>query len=445
MPFFEFIDTNVFRHFAFFRDIDWAREAGVDAVTLVLAPVVIEELDKRKWSGTRRDKERAKRVLKAIRELGRLDTPVELRNGVFLLALDAEPDDAFLARHRLQRQAQDDRLLASALAFKDAAPTGARVVICTADTGLTLKAPTRQMEAVAPAEKLELPDEPDDTERALETTRRELAAIRSAAPDLRVRFEDGPFLEATIGLVNALDRATVRRILGGFRTAHPIVLGTPDVIEMPGGGVFKMPNFAGVPGFLTREDADAQNKTIDLIYTSHEAYLASWDAIVNGFRRCIELGIVLDNQGAAPADDVDIRLWTDAKGIWREELPDVKGPPVVPRPRSPYELLDHRALMPNVDFPNMRLRDAPIDGPNLSEDGRGEAHYSVKRVKHHVPCVLPKVYFQFDSDADVASFTIHYRLVAANIHRPREGELGVKISVSTDNTPPDPSPVFTDE
>ena len=151
---FALTDTNVFVHYEFFKNVDWAAELSTREVTLVVPPVVLEELDKRKWAGTRREKERAKTVLRAFRELGLSTTPIRIRTGVSIMALDDEPDDAFLARHRLQARAADDRLLASALALKERQPN-ARVLVLTGDTGLSIKAPTRQMEVAMTADRLE--------------------------------------------------------------------------------------------------------------------------------------------------------------------------------------------------------------------------------------------------------------------------------------------------
>jgi hypothetical protein len=49
--------------------------------------VVVSELDKRKYAGTRREKERAQKVLKAIRALGRI--------------VHAEPGGGWTASYRL--------------------------------------------------------------------------------------------------------------------------------------------------------------------------------------------------------------------------------------------------------------------------------------------------------------------------------------------------------
>ena len=186
---FVFDDTNVLLHYQFFDEVDWHAQLGVTSVTLVFAPVVLAELDRHKWSGSRREKARARSVLKKIAALGLSTTPVSLRPGVDAMALDAEPPDALFAQHRLHPQAGDDRLLASLLGFCEERP-GSRVMILSADTGLGVKARSRRIEIVAPADSLELPDEPDDVQRELEKTRRELVEVKGAAPELALTFGD---------------------------------------------------------------------------------------------------------------------------------------------------------------------------------------------------------------------------------------------------------------
>ena len=83
---FTFIDTNVLLHYDFFADVDWAAQLGVDDVKLVFAPVVLSELDRHKWSGSRREKARAKAVLKKLDSLGLSTTPVTVRTGVAAMA-----------------------------------------------------------------------------------------------------------------------------------------------------------------------------------------------------------------------------------------------------------------------------------------------------------------------------------------------------------------------
>ena len=114
----------------------------------------------------------------------------------------------------------------------------------------------------------------------------------------------------------------------------------------------------------------------------------------------------------------------------------------MPRPRNPLDFGIMRPLE-HFDPGSLRLRDDPIDGPNILEDEPHSVRYTVKRVKHHVPCDLPVVYFQLDSDEDVRSFTVTYRLVAANIREPKRDDLHVKLSVSTAMEPPSPEELLS--
>jgi hypothetical protein len=76
MPVCVFIDTNVLMQFRMFDQVDWAKELGVQELTLIFAPVVFSELDKYKWAGTRRQKERARTVVKKVNTLALSTTPV---------------------------------------------------------------------------------------------------------------------------------------------------------------------------------------------------------------------------------------------------------------------------------------------------------------------------------------------------------------------------------
>ena len=191
MKVFAFIDTNVLLHYRFFRDVDWAAALDEPEVVLVLAPVVLSELDGHKWSGSRREKKRAKGVLKAIDKIELGAEAIGIRAGVSVMSIGHEPAEAVFARYRLQGGVKDDRLLASLLAFCEGRGSNHRVLLVTADAGLRVKARVQQIKVIVPADDLAIDDEPDETERRLSAANRELAAHKSAAPDLRLTIE-GP-------------------------------------------------------------------------------------------------------------------------------------------------------------------------------------------------------------------------------------------------------------
>ena len=439
---FAFIDTNVLLHYRFFRDVDWAEELGADEATLVFAPVVVEELDERKWAGTRRARARAKKVLKALKGLGLSAMPRKMRPGVQVLALDEEPTDALFVRHRLQPRISDDRLLASVLAFAASQTSSAAIMVLTADMGLSLKAATRQIAVTSPDERLRRDDEPDETERELETARRKLVALRAAAPKLKLTLTGEDVLEYKVRRFGEFSAETLGHLLEAWRSKHPYVTAPPDSIMMPGGSRVRLAGLAGLPGFWSKKDAARHNAEIDRVSGEYEAFLRRWPACVNALTCCIEFRFVLENAGTAPADDIDLLISARANGKWLQELPKLPTPPAMPRPRNPLDIrfmAQHRPW----DLGSLRERDDPIHGPIILEDEPENVRYTVQRVKHHVPCDLPVVFFQFDSDEEVRSFTVRYRLVAANVQEPKSNDLHLKLAVATVMEPPSPEALLS--
>lgn len=150
----------------------------------------------------------------------------------------------------------------------------------------------------------------------------------------------------------------------------------------------------------------------------------------------MELTLVLDNSGTAPADDVHVELSTKADGVWLEELPEAPAMPEVPRRQDPF---DFAVRSPLLDFhPDLRQPDLHVEGPTITEAEPKRVEYWARRVTHNVPFELSAVHFQFNTDQSVASFGIDYRLVAANIPKPKHGTLHVKLSLAEPEPPPSP-------
>jgi hypothetical protein len=340
-------------------------------------------------------------------------------------------------------------LLASVLSFDNAAP-GDRVLVLTGDSGLRVKARARRIEVAVPDESLETPPEPDDVERDLQKAQRELAELRNAAPDLKLCFGQGQtHAQFTVPLVREFDATTLRRLLAEWRQKHPHIGGIPDSVELPfGGGTFKMPSFPGLPGCVSAEDAQAHNAELDAVYVRYETYLRDWPAVVNSHARILPFNLVLENSGTAPADDIDVQFWTDAGGRWLDEIPKLPSPPEAPKGRDPYDSF-YGLTIPNIDHLNYDSIIRPAaneDGPNISgDDTKQRVQYGIKRVKHHVPCELPVVYFQFTSDEAVDSFTVNVRIVAANIRKPAVRSLQIQVTRDGPATAPEPARLLLEE
>ena len=333
MQIYEFIDTNVLLHYAFFRDVDWAEVLDSPEVVVVLAPVVLGELDEHKWSGSRREKSRAKAVLKALDQLELSTVPARLRERVRIMAIADEPEDVVFRRQRLQGTVKDDRLLASLLHFRERVTCDGRVVLISADSGLRVKARSREIEVTRPDASLALADEPDETERQLVAAKAELAALQNAKPELRVIVDGATHSSFSVGLVRAYDPTTLKFKLEEWCATQPHVQGWPGRPPRSGGGS-PAESIWGLAELGLESSALEHKKTVEHVFSAHEEFLMAWPEVVNSYRRTLRFDFVLENLGTGPAEDVDVVFSTDANGIWLNALPDLPQPPTMPRRRD---------------------------------------------------------------------------------------------------------------
>ncbi len=132
MQAFVFIDTNVLLHYRSFDEVDWPGQLGATAVTLVFAPVVLTELDRHKWSGSRREKARAKSTLKKL-SASFVVTLAEKSIAPFLLPAHrtVRADFPHTALGRVSRQGmrtgRTDEPFGSCLAFTSSARWSVRI------------------------------------------------------------------------------------------------------------------------------------------------------------------------------------------------------------------------------------------------------------------------------------------------------------------------------
>lgn len=407
-----FVDTNVILHFQFLDEVDWATAWGFDDVTLVLAPVVLSELDNKKVAGGRKERVRARKVLALLDRLGLSDAPVLLRDGVSLAAIGNEPRPSTFLECGLDPEINDDRLLSSLIERSREVGDPSSVWLATDDGGIRVKARTRSIQLVAVPEELRLADEPDEVERELADLRRQLSAAVSAAPRLRLTVEGLVNVGFVLRVWNGWDEKSRKKAVAHWRARYPYHESSSNADRI--GSFFE-------PSALT------WNASIDEAFGKFERYLKEWPAAAQRYCRILPFCFVLENVGTAPADDVSVILRTSGNGIWRRRM---FKPPSIPKPvrwDSMFGLgMSH--LSPAMAFDHSLLRPAAAEegGPDFSEDG-GTVKYWAKRSKHNVPVTFDKVHFEFASEESVTSFQISYELHAANLRQPTVGSINVEI------------------
>ena len=180
-----FIDTNIFLHFQDFQKIDWLTEIAVEKCTIVVAPIVLDELDEKKI-GTSRIGNKARQVLNQIERL--IDNPQIADNIAFEVILD-KPLQNIYEENGLNFLEQDHRLIASIIDFKQKRSVK-NIVLCTNDIGPRLRAKQFSIGTLKLSDKYLLPTQESEEEKKLRKLEQENQKLKNRIPELSLRFED---------------------------------------------------------------------------------------------------------------------------------------------------------------------------------------------------------------------------------------------------------------
>ncbi len=421
---FVFLDTNVFEHFPPLEDIDWARLASADSVTLVIPQVTIRELNRHKDTSQRpRQKRRAADSLRKLSTLANAASSGAIRPAVDLVF---RPHDALIdfSAFHLRRDVPDDELLASAIEFAtEKRLDQGSVLVSTADLGLQLKGSSQLSIGVLPMpESMRLPDEPDSEERRVKELEERLQRLSGSLPKLHLAFLDGGnFEERTVSrTIFPVDDEEIARSVRALRAEHPYLADHPCP---PPGWTFST---------ASKTDREEYNKELQRYFLRHERFLRAYIEARNWQSRTRSLCLVLENKGSVPADEIDVCL-RFPQGVEIIAESDFKSIPELPAPPDPpnQDRADHWPDPSEVlDSPEATSKapNAVIAGIRRSSGG-AEVEILVSRLKHTFKEHLPVVNLHFPSIDACNSFQFTYKLVANNFPQAVEGKLDIKITV----------------
>lgn len=438
-----FLDTNVYLHYQPFDQIDWLELLKTDALTIVVPPVTIRELNKRKDLPSRpRVGKRAGQVLKRLLQLHESGPEPPLREGVVLRFEDREPNVDFAA-HQLVQEAQDDVLIASIIMCQDEHPD-ADIVLVTSDLGLTLliKAGRQGIATAQLPDSLKLPEEADERDKQIKQLQQELLESKKRTPELALTFRDGaehaefvlqPPAELTEGEVDdALEKVKLSYPKLEEAAEPPRELG-PLIQAIQAASATKLDMNVVPP-----EAIQKYNAQLEEYYQRFAQYLESEAAYRNSRRRTIVAGTALTNSGTAPADDIDVWMgFPDGLRVATQDqlrgAPEPPEPP--PKPRSPWEqLLRHTPspmdfMPPSLehylsDLPSaLGVSDTNVSTPTIRRTNSYEVEFHIDRVKHNTGESCPTLYLVLDSFEHADPFHSDYRIRAGNVPHEINGQL----------------------
>lgn len=439
-----FIDTNILLHYRAFDEIDWLGILNAEQINIYLPSIVIQELDKHKYSSSSKLRDKANKVIKKLHKLADFGLEVNLKLNIninFEMSIKS-PD---FVRFNLDPSSQDDILLANILSFKSE-NLGLAVVLVTADLGLRLKAKFYQIESICLPDELKFPFELDQTDKRIKELEQEVLELQSRMPNLELCFSDNSNrlnYEAKKFLPSNLEVSKViRERIEKLKQKYPKILSDRSIGQSVNNSVPISQMYGSDTSEILPFEISDYNRQLDEFYTEYKQYLGKYIPWLDIRCRVFFLKILISNFGTCPAKDIDVLMhFPDGFALCKlSELPNEPEKPHSPPQPVPRTRKERISIITNfLTAPTIpRLSPSSIVSqnqiqPNVSSlDIRRSNSYDVKlhvrKLKQNTIEAFEPIIVMFDSFEQISSFRIDYQLIAANVPKSVTGKLHVIFS-----------------
>lgn len=412
-----FIDTNIFLHFQDFRNIDWCKEAKSEKCTVIIAPIVIDELDEKKI-GTTRIGNKARQVLNIIENL--IDKAF-LNDNVGFEVLLKKPVQKIYDENDLNFKEQDHRLFASIIDFKQNRQVS-DVILCTEDIGPRLRAEQFGITSLKLSDKYLLPDQESETEKKIKKLEQENTKLKNKIPKIALTFEDSQEF-AKIKTENF-----ELRNYDDFKTQYLEEI-KKKIPYMEHVDPFKNPLAGLITMMPDINQINSYNKNLDKYFKEYE------DVIMQIYehekrRKCtFEINLKITNSGTIPAEDIDIHLhFPDGFELFEsdelDEEIDLPEPPI--KPRNKLDFSCHGIPTSSIISPQFNLgTNLNFNKPTIKKTNSYIVDINREHLKHGYSEVLESLSVVFETYEEIQNFKIDYVLSAGNMPEKIEGKLNV--------------------
>lgn len=433
-----FLDTNILLEFETFDDVDWPKVLNAKQVCLVLAPVVISELDKHKtdYNNARRQK-RARMLLPKITKLTEIETIADrlpqVRRNVTLMVLPNEPLIDWKAEH-LDPSVNDDRLIASILEFSRQR-LSENVLLLSDDSGPRFKAKSRSIPMQAPPDKLKrLVEPPSPEEVENRKLKQQIQELTKRTPTLKLGFyEHGQIVDEIIRPMNA-----------AWLWQTPEKYAQEEIAQ-------KQENLVHI---VAKANNTVQEDEVRKFTEEYEKYLTKLEpalkmTFIKNFSPYCKLQLTVINKGSAPAQGVGLHIAfpkgaslvtianLDDEVTIEDELPDEPPIPEWARPPVPEWIkntLVSQSLLSNISMLSRSVTYLSYKPPDFYKNTYYNHNFPFNlntfdqrtdKLSHHERILIEPMVVYLPSNTR-KSFPIKYSVYADELLEPITGELKVK-------------------
>lgn len=412
-----FLDTNVFIHFKDFDQIDWKNVIKSDEDFLItIVPIVIDELDSHKYNKNPKISRRIKRILPKIEDYITSNQLVKL--------ITSRPKDETFINVQLNKNEQDDCILASILEFKSIINEKDKVLYITYDTGPRLKAKTLSINCLKINESYLLPSEPDENEKRSKELEKELQKFKNQSPKVIIGFPDNDKFHKCESKKDLKSKEIfLLESLSELKEKYNYL--EKIDYENTTSNLIKAISFHA----LGDDQIKDYNSKLDTFFSEYEKYYSSIFDIVSYENECIKIKLVIRNEGTAPAEDIDVELhFPDGfELITKNELPQTsKEPkaPYQPKNRFDYNQNNLNSLLFSNNY-NSPISNINFNAPIIKKTNSYNVDFYLENLKHNQSFEFETLYLKYDNRELAKNFSIDYKIMISNYPEIITGKLNV--------------------
>lgn len=433
-----FLDTNIFLHFRFFVEIPWHSLFG-EPYQIVLAPVVVDELDKHKRNPNGKIASRARKVL------GRFEDIVSKPTSFPLQYLTKRPSPETFQKFQLDRQEQDDCILATIVEFGHKHNMD-EIIFISNDTGPRFRASSLEIKTGRLPEDLQDPSEISDEQKQIQTLIQENNKLKNAKPKVFLAFEN--------------DTTIFKAKLTPFQKSEEEYIASQyeDILEQYPDMEYEDPNkknreidekLKSVPtgieelrlisqkvlwfNQITKEQVESYNQKLNDFFHKYREYLKEDYKYKKIHSLTVPIDLKMYNEGNAPAVDIDIWLhFPDGFELLnKSDFPGEPSKPTPPhRPTSKFDIgesypnLQHIAPVWNIAN---SIPDVNLNKPDIRKSNSYEVNIHYESLKHFQSVSIDTLLIVFRSVSEIINWKIDYKIIVGNVPEPFSGCLSVVI------------------
>lgn len=410
-----FLDTNIFLHFKYFSEIPWSEIVSSDDITIVIAPIVVDELDRKKNDQNSKISKKAKKIVSRLEDF--IDKKSDL---IKVILLDKKPSPSTFKTNNLQDTHGDDCLYASIIEFR--INNGDEKLLFTNDIGVKIRAIPHKINCLKLSEEYRLEEEQDPLEIKLRDTQRELEEIKNKAPIVSLTFsnkESRLFFTPKVILDKKKfieEKLNLIKIKNAYLSQNRLTYIANDPFSR-----------------LSEKQILDYNLELDKFYSRYELYLEEKYQYDVYRSSCLPIYFEIKNSGTTPANDIDICLHFPDGFDLSENLkmhPEAPKPPY--KPKSQFDFgLSAQPLFPTLLNSNSTKTSSNQFKPHLTKLEKTNSYdveFKLPNLKHNKELPFSPIYACFENVNSMKNFHIDYSLIIANVSKKVEGKLHVIFS-----------------